>query len=163
MKIRFKEIQRFDQWWFRLILIGVLLIPVYGIYKQLILGEPFGNQPMSDAGLVIFAILMLIFVAAMWFMRIKTEIDPGEIRMNFFPFVKKKVRWTDIKRAEVLDYGFVGGWGIRPFTRYGTVYNTKGKTGLAIELRNGQKFLIGTQKGDELSKIIEKALKNESL
>ena len=61
-----------------------------------------------------------------------------------------------MKHAEIVNYEFVGGWGIRLWTKYGTVYNTKGDKGLAIELQNGKKFLIGTQKATELSKIIEK-------
>jgi hypothetical protein len=76
--------------------------------------------------------------------------------MHFFPFVKKRIDWKDVKSAEVLDYGFVGGWGIRLWTAYGTVYNVKGTKGIAIELLNGKKFLIGTQKETELREILEK-------
>ena len=54
-----------------------------------------------------------------------------------------------------LDYGFIGGYGIRLWTKYGTVYNTSGKIGLAITLNNGDKFLIGTQKSDELKLFLE--------
>jgi len=93
-----------------------------------------------------------------WFMRLKTEIDKTEIRINFFPFVKKRVNWKEIKNAEVVNYRFVGGWGIRLWTKYGTVYNTKGNKGLAIELQNGKKILIGTQKETELKKIVEKVI-----
>lgn len=65
----------------------------------------------------------------------------------------------DIKSAKVVNYGFVGGWGIRLWTAYGTVYNIKGNKGLAIELFNGEKFLIGTQKENELKIIVEKTFK----
>jgi hypothetical protein len=57
---------------------------------------------------------------------------------------------------KVLNYGFVGGWGVRLWTKYGTVYNVKGNIGLAIELKNGTKFLIGTQKEIELRSFLEK-------
>ncbi|WP_282032750.1 hypothetical protein [Aequorivita sinensis] len=79
--------------------------------------------------------------------------------MRFFPFVKKKVNWKDVKSAEVVNYGFVGGWGIRLGTKYGTVYNIKGNRGLAIELLNGKKFLTGTQKETELREILAKIKK----
>ena len=65
--------------------------------------------------------------------------------------------WKEIKKVEIVTYGFVGGWGIRLWTKYGTVYTIKGNKGLAIELLNGKKFLIGTQKETELNKIVEKA------
>ncbi|MGB5385379.1 MAG: phosphoethanolamine transferase domain-containing protein [Eudoraea sp.] len=157
MKIEFKEEQKFTQWWLWLILIGIGLLPIYGIYKQLILGEQFGDNPMSDLGLIIFTVFVFGLIAMFWYMRMITEIDQNEIRMSFFPFVKKRVKWKEIKNAEVVNYGFVGGWGIRLWTKYGTVYNTKGNKGLAIELLNGKKFLIGTQKETELSEIIKKA------
>ncbi len=89
-------------------------------------------------------------------MNLKTEIDQKEIRMNFFPFIKKRIEWKDVKKAEVLNYGFVGGWGIRLFTDYGTIYSTKGNKGLALELQSGKRLVIGTQKEAELNRIIEK-------
>ena len=72
------------------------------------------------------------------------------------PMVRKKVAWDNIAELEVLDYGFVGGWGIRIGTKFGTVYNTSGSKGLRIKLKNNKKFLIGTQKEDELKRIVEK-------
>lgn len=156
MKIEFKEEQKFTQWWLWLILFGIGVLPIIGIYKQLILGEKFGDKPMSGFGLIIFCVFIFGLIAIFWFMRLKTEIDQNEIRMNFFPFVKKRVNWKDIKKVEIVNYGFVGGWGIRLGTKYGTVYNTKGNKGLAIELLNGKKFLIGTQKETELNKIVDK-------
>ena len=155
MKPKFKEVQRFTQWWLWLILLGIGSILIFGIYKQIILGEPFGDQPMSDVGLIIFALLILGLIAFFRIMQLKTEIDEKGIRMNFFPFVKKEVLWSDLKRLEVVNYGFVG-YGIRIGTKHGTVYNTKGNKGLAIELQNGRKFLIGTQKETELEEMIEK-------
>ena len=130
--------------------------PIFGIYKQLILGEKFGNKPMSDPGLVIFAIFIFLLIGLFLTMKLKTSIDKNGIQMSFFPFTKKKVNWNEIKNTKVVNYGFVGGWGIRLWTKYGTVYNMKGNKGLAIELKNGKKFLIGTQKERELNSIVEK-------
>ena len=89
-------------------------------------------------------------------MNLKTEITQKEINMNFFPFVKKKIEWKDVKEAKVINYGFVGGWGIRLFTDYGTVYNTRGNKGLALKLQNGKRLVIGTQREDELKSVIQK-------
>jgi len=139
MEIEFQEEQKFTQWWLWLILIGVGMIPVFGIYKQLIIGEKFGDKPMSDNGLIIFSIFTLGFLALFWFMRLKTKINKNEIQMNFFPFVKKRIKWKDIKSAKIVKYGFVG-YGIRLGSEYGTVYNTKGNQGLAIELKTGKKL-----------------------
>ena len=56
----------------------------------------------------------------------------------------------------MINYGFVGGWGIRLFTKYGTIYNTSGNKGLALELHDGKKLVIGTDKEEELKNFIEK-------
>ena len=156
MQIIFKEEQKFSQWWIWLILIGLGFLPLYGLFKQLIIREQFGDRPMSDAGLIFLAVVVFSLIVLFWSMRLRTEIDEDEIRMHFFPFVRKSIKWTEIKNAKTVNYGFVGGWGIRFWTKYGTVYNTKGNKGLAIELKNGKKFLIGTQRESELSRIIER-------
>mgnify|MGYP006086436107 FL=1 len=156
MSKAFKETQKFSQWWLWLILLFIGALPILGIYKQLIIGEKFGDKPMSDLGLIIFAVFVFSLIAMFWFMQLKTEIDQNEIRMRFFPLVKKRVSWEEIKNAEIVNYGFVGGWGIRLSTKYGTVYNMKGDKGLAIELLNGKNFLIGTQKPNELIAMLEK-------
>ncbi len=157
MTTHFKEEQRFTQWWLWLILIPIGILPVVGIVQQVILGEEFGDNPMSDLGLILFAVFIFALLGLFVIMRLKTEIDQTEIRMSFIPFVKKRIKWTEIKEAEVVNYGFVGGWGIRLSFKYGTVYNIKGNKGLAIELRNGKRFVIGTQRESELTKIVERA------
>ena len=156
MSIVFKETQKFSQWWLWLILIAIGALPITGLYKQLYLNEAFRDKPMSDLGLIIFALFVFSLIAMFWFVQLKTEIDQNEIRMHFFPLVKKRVNWKEIKTAEIVNYGFVGGWGIRLWTKYGTVYNMNGNKGLAIELLNGKNFLIGTQKPEELTTILEK-------
>lgn len=146
----FSEQQKFNQWWIWLILIGIVLIPIYGVYKQIFIGEQFGDKPMSNFGLIIYFILSFLVLMLFIFMKLKTTINSEGIQMSFFPFKTKKVAWTEIKNIEVINYGFVGGWGIRLWTKYGTVYNTKGNKGAFIELKNGTKFLIGTQKEEEM-------------
>lgn len=155
MEPKFKEEQRFTQWWLWLILIGIGILPVIGIYERLVSGKKFGTNPMSDIYFILFSIFVFGLVGMFFFIRLKTEIDEKEIRINFIPFLKKQVSWKEIKSAEVLNYGFVGGWGIRLGTEYGTVYNTKGNKGLAIELKNGKRFLIGTQNESEMKKVLK--------
>ena len=157
----FKERQKFTQFWLWLILIGLGLIPIYGIYKQLILGEQFGNTPLSDLGLIIFTIFIFALIALFTIIRLVTEIYENEIRVHFFPFMKRHVSWEDVESAEVIKYRFVGGWGIRFSTKYGTVYNIKGNRGLAIKLKNGKKILIGTQKEEELRTIVESIMNRD--
>lgn len=155
--MKFKEEQKFTQWWIWILLI---VVTIYGVYNKLMHGE-FDTDPASNTGPILSLIVIFGILALFGMIYLKTEIDEEEIRMNFFPFVKKRVSWKEIKSAKVVNYGFVGGWGVRLWTIYGTVYNIKGNKGLAVELTNGKKFLIGTQKADELNKMVAKVSARE--
>ena len=157
MEIKFEENQKFTQWWLWTILIGITLIPISGFYKQIILGEQFGDKPLSNFGLIIFLLLMIVFVAFFWKMELITNINNEGIKIKFFPFTNKEIKWEEIEQVKVINYGFVGGWGVRFGTKHGTIYNTSGRIGLALELKNGKKLCIGTQNEKELNKQIEKA------
>ncbi len=154
-KIEFKEKQKFTQWWIWLILIGLGAIAVYGFIQQIVFGVEFGNKPMSNVGIIIFTLFVFGFIYFNWYMTLITEITNGGIKMRFVPFVKKEIQWSELKSAKIVDYGFVG-YGIRLGSKYGTVYNMNGKKGLAIELNNGKKFVIGTQKEMELKNVVGK-------
>lgn len=156
MKLEFEEEQYFRQWWLWLLLAGVAIMPIFGLYKQIVMGTPFGDHPMSDKGLMIVLLVIFGVLGLFWWLRLTTEIDQKEIRVQFSPFANRTIQWADVQSAEVLDYGFVGGWGIRLWTKYGTVYNTQGRIGLAIVMKNGKKFLVGTQKEQELKAVIER-------
>ncbi|PHS67053.1 MAG: hypothetical protein COB12_05200 [Flavobacterium sp.] len=155
MKPLFTEKQKFTQWWLWVLMIGFGLIPIIGIYKQLIIGEEFGSKPMSNVGLILFSVFIYLLIAFFYFLQLKTKITSEEISFTFFPLASNNVKWEDISETKIVNYGFVGGWGIRFWTPYGTVYNTKGKIGLAIEMKNGSKFLIGTQKESELKNVLK--------
>jgi hypothetical protein len=154
LKDCFTEIQKFTQWWIWMFLIGMAFIPAYGIVKQLIMGVPFGNKPMSDPGLLLFAAGYLLFMAFFWYMELRTEIDEHGIRFRLRPISTRQFRWEEIERVEPVTYGFVG-YGLRLSLKYGTVYNIKGNKGLAIYLKTGGRYLVGTQRERELKHCLE--------
>ena len=109
----FKEKQKFTQWWLWLLLICIGIGPFVGIYTQLIKKESFGDSSMFNSISLIYIIIILSVVILLLVLTLKTEITSKGIQMNYFPFVKKEITWQDIKTAKVVNYGFVGGWGIR--------------------------------------------------
>ena len=155
MNLEFKEEQFFTQWWLWIILIGIAILPLFDIVKYL-LREVESTKTISAVGIIGYYLFVFAIIGLFLFMRLKTEIDQKEIRMQFGPFLKKRVSWEEIKSVKIVNYGFVGGWGIRLGTKYGTIYNTKGNKGLALELLNGKRFLIGTQKEIEMKKVVDK-------
>lgn len=157
--MNFTEKQKFTQWWIWMIIVTMSAIALAGFVQQIILKRPFGDQPMSDLGIIIYSIIVTGFICFNYYMSLNTDINNNGIKMHFVPFVKKQVKWEEVKSLNVVNYGFVGGWGIRFGSSYGTIYNVKGKIGLAIELNNGKKFLIGTQKPEEMQQIVNRYFK----
>ena len=145
----FSEKQKFDQWWIWLIFIGTNSILLFGAYQQLILGESFGDKPMSDTGLILSLILSLGITLLFVMLSLETVITKQSISFNFKPFSRNNILLKNIDSVKLVNYGFVGS-GIRMGTKYGTIYKIKGQTGLAIVLKNGKKYCIGTQKEDEM-------------
>lgn len=154
MKPIFSEIQRFRQWWLWLIVIVTCIVPIIGIFKQIINDVPFGNNPMSNNTLILSAVISSFIIVLFLLIRLETNITKESIAFRFFPFVKRNYSFNEIETCKVIDYGFVGGWGIRYTMEYGTVYNTKGTKGLFIKLKDGKTTVIGTQKPEELQKIL---------
>jgi hypothetical protein len=159
----FKETQKFDQplIWIGIIAIGMIITFVFGVglYKQLIQGLPFGNNPMSDNGLIFtFVLTTLLFIGLILlfaFARLSTIIDKNGIEYRFFPFQcqYRKISWNDIEKQEVITYKPIreyGGWGIR-FGKKGKAFNVAGDKGLQLYLKNGKQILIGTQKDVDLA------------
>jgi hypothetical protein len=65
------------------------------------------------------------------------------------------VSWDARTYRPILEYG---GWGIRysPFGK-GWAYNISGNQGVQLELMNGKRILIGSQRAEELARTIAEA------
>lgn len=159
--INFKETQRFTQWWIWVILIGFDIFAVYLLYSHFVIEKPIGDHPFPSWGVVLFAGIIFALFALFVIMRLETTINRSGIYINFFPLIRKHIPWESIASTEMVDYGFVGGWGIRLGTNYGTVYNVKGNLGLALRLKNGKKLCVGTQKAEDLKSLLNKTTVDE--
>lgn len=161
MAFLFNENQRFTQWWLWLILgINCILI-AFVSYKQLIQGIPVGSKPMPNAWVIFLSAITVVILVFFWVMELRTRITYDELQIRFFPMYRKKFFWDEIKSAEVIRYDFVG-YGLRLYTKYGSVFNTTGRWGLAIELHSGSKFLIGTQRPESLKAVVETIMNRHS-
>lgn len=157
MKAPYREEQKFQAFWMWFILGAAAVIPFIGIFQQIFRGIPFGNNPLSDGGLIVLTLVCILPLLLFSITRLRITIDDDSIRVNYFPFLRKQFKWSDIAEAEVMDYGFVGGWGVRMFTKYGTIYNVAGSKGLRIKMNNGNNYVIGTQQPEELKAYLREA------
>jgi len=155
MKPLFTESQRFNQWWVWLIVILSCGVPFIIFVQQIVLGKTVGDHPMSDSAVILSLIIPVIFILLFYMMQLKTVITRETLSFRFVPFVKRTIPWKDMETFKVINYGFVGGYGIRLTMKYGTVYNIKGNKGLFVKLKNGKTFIVGTQKPEALEKTIQ--------
>ncbi|MFN4235450.1 MAG: DUF6141 family protein [Bacteroidia bacterium] len=156
----FTEKQKFTQWWIWLILLSINGMFLYGIYRQIILKEMFGDNPMSDAGLLGMFVITLLISLLFKIMKLETNIDKQGIYVRLFPLHLqfKHFKWEEIDKAYVRKYNPItefGGWGLR-LGFNGKAYNVKGNNGLQLEFKNGKKLLIGTNRAEEMNQIVKK-------
>tara|TARA_B110000902_G_C14002463_1_gene473199 strand:- start:162 stop:530 length:369 start_codon:yes stop_codon:yes gene_type:complete len=118
INVSFKEEQRIDQWWLKAILLGTVAVLAYSVF---ITREDIANHDSITLGLTLWGtvIVTLAILGTVWFWKLTTKIDNYSITIKC-PFVSKKVNWDEIEKLEAIDYGFIGGWGIRIGTKYGT-------------------------------------------
>ncbi|MGB0886275.1 MAG: hypothetical protein ACPGVH_09840 [Chitinophagales bacterium] len=154
MKILFEETQKFKQKWIWILLVGLFIFSITMPFLAFFQNPNFQISKTFITGNILNFIIFIAIFLLFYFLKLSTKITSEAIEMQYFPFIKKNVTWSDIESTEVLDYGFVGGWGIRFGTKYGTVYNVSGSKGLHIKLKNGKHFLIGSQKTEILEKIL---------
>jgi hypothetical protein len=93
-------------------------------------------------------------------MQLQLTITKKEIIINFPPLANKRILWSEVEQAEIVKYSPLIGYGLRIWTPHGTVYNVKGNMGLFLILKNGKKYMIGTQRHRELEDILP-AVKNK--
>lgn len=163
MKIGFTEVQRLRQWWILAPLLFFTAWLGYGLLGQLSGGAPFGSNPISDGGAIILLGGWFIFLYFfLVYLELRTEVDEKGIRVRLRGLSTEQFPWENISHTELITYRFVG-YGLRLLTRYGTVYNMRGQKGLAIYLKSGGRYLIGTQKPDALLACLKSLGKDATL
>ncbi|MEJ7559273.1 MAG: hypothetical protein WKF66_13265 [Pedobacter sp.] len=167
-EVLFLEVQRFKQWWLWLILLGINGLFIYGVFKQVIGGQHFGNKPTSNLVLLTITGLMIIVTVLFANFHLETTIKTDGIYVRFFPFhlKYKYYSWDTLAKAYVRQYSPIseyGGWGLRTgLFGKGTAYNVSGNEGLQLEFKNDKRLLIGTNKPAELIETLNRLCKSDN-
>lgn len=157
MKV-FKEEQRFTQLWFLTIMGISILVPI-GI---LINDYNKQDSDLSLSSMLLIILFLLICIVPIFFFKLKTRIDEIGIHYQFFPFqlIFRTIKWLEISNAYVRTYdpiGEFGGWGLKGgwSSKKGKAINVSGDIGIQLELTNGKKLLIGTNKKEDAITILK--------
>ena len=110
----YREVQKFNQFWVRLLIILPAAIAWYGAIEQLVYGRPYGNNPVSDQGMIaIWVIFGFLFPLFMMSIRLIVEVKGDGIYVKFFPFhlsyrhfpFENISAYSAISYRPILDYG----------------------------------------------------------
>jgi len=168
----FKEEQRFTQLWLIILMVVSMLIPL-----GIILGSYIKN-PKSFSALELISIIGLIVFASgiIFLFKLSSRIDESGVHYKFFPFHRKfrHIKWQDLNASYIRTYDAIseyGGWGIKGGSLWnkskGIAINVSGDIGIQLELKNGKKILIGTQKEEEAKAVLhtykDKLIKNTNV
>lgn len=157
MKV-FKEEQRFRQTWLLVLLGFSLIVPI-----AIIVNEYSDSQTkMTTNEFILTLVGILVSVLIIFLFKLTTRIDEKGIYYQFFPihFSLKLISWNEISKAYIRTYnpiGEYGGWGLKGgwSKSRGKAINVSGDIGLQLELKNGKKLIIGTQKKEEITRVLE--------
>jgi hypothetical protein len=162
-KVYFKEVQHFNQWWIWVIIAFCWGFWIWQFVQQIIMGIPFGDNPMSDLGVILTGIFPVAISLLFKLLTLETVVDDEGVKCRFMPFQRKyKIfRPEEIEHFEVRKYSPIkdfGGWGIR-YGRNAKAFNVGGNQGLFLELKGRKNFMIGTQVPDSLRHAVGKLIK----
>ncbi|MFO0960365.1 MAG: hypothetical protein U0800_23505 [Isosphaeraceae bacterium] len=113
--------------------------------------------------LIGIALPVLLIVGVL---RMTTEVTATELRVWFgwLPTYRQELPLAQIRSVEVVryraihDYGF---WGVRRGRDGEYVLSARGDRGVRLTLGDGSRLLIGSQRPEELARILDKAIPRE--
>lgn len=100
----------------------------------------------------------ILLVCAWLFHSLTIEISDSELHWRFGPgLIRKSVLLTEITAAEAVRTG--PSWGIHWSPRTGWLYNVSGFDAVAITLRDGNRFCLGTDEPQALTARLAEAIR----
>jgi len=101
--------------------------------------------PADRSGLLMSSLIEVIFLTcAILFSKLTISVDEETLRACLaIGVICKKVALPEILECEPIRIHWWYGWGIH-LTPHGWLYNVSGLDAVAITLRNGRKFALGT-------------------
>jgi hypothetical protein len=149
----FQERQLFiRRWW------PLLLSPLVVIGTLLVALPSKSAFSLTWPG-VLAPLLVLVAVALLLLLRLETRLDPAGAHYRLFPLQMRwrTQPWPAVARAYVRAYDPLseyGGWGLKG-TSANRALNISGDQGLQLELRGGQRLLLGTQRPAEVAQALQ--------
>ena len=154
----FNEVQRFDQWWLRLLLIVILAIAVSALIMD---WDTLKLSRFEIASVILSIFVILSLFLGFWYIfKLETTINEKGITYRFVPFhIKSRFKsWKEIKSATIRKYNPIreyGGWGYRISFTKRKALTTKGNRGIQLIFNDGNELLLGTQQPEKIAELFK--------
>lgn len=97
-----------------------------------------------------FFVLPILLFAAWLFHSLTIEVNEEQLRWHFGSgIIHRRVARSEIASVERVRTNVIEGWGIH-WSRFGWLYNVSGFDAVAITLRSGKRFALGTDDAEGL-------------
>ena len=150
-KVIFQETQRFRQIWIWALILG---ISGFSISSLFLLED---KAPLSFVDLAFPLGMILLLNILFLSFTLSTRIEADSLSYRFFPFTRwRTFRFEEIEALDLVEYNGLweyGGWGIK-WNGDTWSYTTGGKWGIIVKTTD-KKFLLGTQKPEEVRQVID--------
>jgi hypothetical protein len=154
----FHEVQTLRQWhaWLFMALPPAALLFI--TIRQVVFHHPWGNKPLSNGGLIFLTVLLLAVYVRLISVRLVTDIRSGELAVGLRGLWRRRhIPLSAVRSVAPVRFdpaAEYGGYGIRRGPR-GVAYIAQGNRGVQLELQDGSKLLIGSQRPDDLAQKIK--------
>jgi hypothetical protein len=152
----FHEVQRLRQWHIRIVLALPPTALLFITIRQVVFHHRWGAHPISNGGLIFLTILLTAVYLRLITVRLVTDVNSGELAVGLRGLWRRRhVPLSAIRAAEAVEYNPLdyGGYGIRSGPG-GLAYIADGNRGVQLELNDGRKLLIGSQRPSELARAL---------
>ena len=172
MKPYFEERQTFTQWWLWLIVgattIGINVLFIQAVVQQLIMGTPWGREPMSDESLLILSVVVLTVstgLSLLFFATVmEVRVDKRAIEYRYTPLIRS---WRRIERESIRDVrrrrNYFMGHGVKRSWDGTRALSVKGIDGIELTLDGGSKIFLGSQQPEEFRSAVERMVKSNTI
>jgi len=117
-----------------------------------------GTVAPSNRGVLMMnaTVELILLICAIVFSKLTINVDAETLRAYWaMGLICKKVPLAEIAECEPIRIRWWYGWGIH-LTPYGWLYNVSGLDAVAIRLRDGRKFALGTDDPQRLVNAIQR-------
>lgn len=153
--VRFREEQRFRQWWLLLMAAFPVVVAWAAFWRQIVADAPFGSDPAPDwVILVLFVVVGLGVPLALWRLRLETVVDERVLTVRFPPFPARQVELDAVLAVRVVAVRALaqwGGYGYRRKLSGDVAFLVRGARAVEVSSGTGPTLVVGSQRPDQLA------------